>query len=329
MDEDDVEVEAIANNNTENTDDGGDSVDEDFKCTHQKIIDRFRQVEIMSKDEIKFLVEDLQTRLKTKDVFKETIFGDDFFICNTMTTCEITKVGGKRSHFDLQKLNNPDDLMCYRKDLPGNMQIAFDDRTPSATFSRFGHMTLIGGKSVDEVAYCLARACHKVIHYEKKLDPGSTFTVGSVTIVNRVCVCSLGRNTDLLDVCANARKYAFDADFRQHKFPSVYLTPNGNFSVFNKSLKISIGPSGGVNILGFRNSIEVTLLSLVLSEIIRPCLRSSSKKQVFTKEAHNRKLQKKREKNEEWIIKTTMYKKIKDAIQDQRFNEPNPPPSTS
>jgi TATA-box binding protein (TBP) (component of TFIID and TFIIIB) len=293
--------------------DEGDLEDEDFECTHQKIIDRFRQVEIMSKDEIRFLVEDLQTRLKRKDIFQPTIFGDEFFICNTMTTCEITKRGGKREHFDLQKLNNPEDLMCYRKDLPGNMQISFDDRTPSATFSTFGHMTLIGGKSVDEVAYCLARACHKVIHYEKKLDPGSKFSIGNVNIENRVCVCSLGRNTDLLDVCANAYKYAFDVVFQQHKFPSVYLTPNGNFSIFNKSLKVSIGPSGGVNILGFRNNIEVTLLSLVLSEIIKPCLRAPCAKRVFTVEDHKRKLQRKRAKNEKWIKKTTMYKKIKET----------------
>lgn len=317
MDEDDEEVTAdIANddNNSSQNYFEGDVWNEDFQTTFHKILDTFHNLEIIKTDDIKSLIEDLKIRLKSNDVFRQTIFGNDFFVSNTMITCEISKKGGNRDYFDLNKLNNPDDLLCYKKNLPGNMQVMFDDRTPSATFSSFGHMTLIGGKSIDEVALCLSRACHKVMYYERQLDPGSEFKVCNIKIVNRVCVCSLGRNTDLLQVCENAKKMGFDTAFTQHKFPSAYLTPNGNFGLLNKSLRVSIGPSGGVNILGFKNLVEVSLLSVILSQILLPCLRTHAKKRTFTERAYKNKLARKRQKNAKWIKKTTVYRKKTQTI---------------
>jgi hypothetical protein len=247
--------------------------------------------------------------MKSDQLPISTIFGDSFFVSNTMTTCEIKKMSTNRNYFRLSKLHNPDDLMFFKKHIPGNMQISFDDRTPSATFSSIGNMTLIGGKSADEVSVCLARACHKVIYYEKIVDPGSEFYVTNIKVVNRVCVCSLGRNIDLLQVEENAPKYGFEASFEQHKFPSVYLKPNGHFNQLNKSLKISVGPKGGVNILGYKNSVEVALLCILLSAIIEPCLRREGSKKIFDQKTYETKLKRKRQRNEKWKERTKTFKR--------------------
>ena len=277
--------------------------------TINKITNKFYQYDSLSVNDIKLLIKDVSIRLKTDDIYKETIFNDSFIVSNTMTTCEIKKKSTTRDYFRLAKLHNPEDLMFYKRHIPGNMQISFNDRTPSATFSAIGNLTLIGGKSIDEVSVCMARACHKIIHYEKQLDPGSEFFITNINIVNRVCVCSLGRNIDLLQVCDNAIQYGFDALFEQYKFPSVYLKPNGFFSQLNKSLKISVGPKGGVNILGFTNTTEVALLSIILSKIIQPCLRGVSHIKIYDEKTFQQKLKRKRNKNEEWKEKTKTFKR--------------------
>lgn len=301
----------IENNETEV--EGENFYDEDFETTNEKIKNYFNTCEIITVDKVKMLVNDILIRLDTDKLPTDNIFEDGFWSSNTMITCEIVKTKGRRQYFNLSKLHNADDLMFYKKSIPGNMQIAFNDRTPSATFSSIGNMTLIGGKSVAEVAYCLARACHKVIHYEKQVDEGSEMKIVNLKIVNRVCVCSLGRTVDLLQVQTLANKLGFESQFKQHKFPSVYLTPTGMFSFNNESLTVSIGPGGGVNILGFKSKLEVALLSILLSKIIEPCLRDTKPKKVFGIKQFKEKLKKKREKNQEWVERTKRYKKIKNV----------------
>lgn len=208
--------------------------------------------------------------LQSKDINPNNltnVFNGDLQVVDHLCKCRILPVGCDTFEYNMRMLHQPDLNMFFVRSQAPNAFIFIDDESPTALFTKHGHLTLAGGHDESTIGNCMLHFCLRVIHVLRIFYPDKCFLPQAFTIHNKVATNRIRLNK----ICISSM---IDG-LRRRNFTSVQHSPEKiNFTFvkellpFRRSITFCISASGGVNILGFKYNYEARCAALLLSFIL-------------------------------------------------------------
>lgn len=176
---------------------------------------------------------------------------------------------GRRMVFPLQDMQS--DLAGLRYKSP-NLKILLGESAPSATFSKRGCITLVGGGSRERFREWLFQACVMIITALGRLCPSREFTVAEFRINQKVATVAAKGRFFLARLHDELRANNFHAEIGKG---IGYLYVKRVFGENDDRVTFCICPSGMINIISFRHDYQAAKGLRLLSPFLKRNLVSS------------------------------------------------------